>query len=224
MVIEIIFLLICFYLYFLFYTNIKINKNNEFYLYEDELTRKNINNEINLKLPFYFNGKHLNEKINKSNLIIKDKDKKIYTKSYETIKILEPYIKFDVENMVYYLDKKQNINVHINITNNNFYFIKKGKCKVCLIHPKYKDNFYKNNEISCDNKKIKYIKENDNFKVLECYENTIIYIPNYWLVYIENTDSKQTIIETIKYKTLINKLLFFYEKVFNKKSSTLNNA
>lgn len=224
MVIEIIFLLICFYLYFLFYINIKINKNNEFYLYENELTRKNINNEINLKLPFYFNGKHLNEKINKSNLIIKDKEKKIYNKTYETIKILEPYINFDVENTIYYLDKKQNIGIHTNLTNNNYYFIKKGKCKFCLIHPKYKDNFYKNNEISCDNKKIKYIKENDNFKVLECYENTIIYVPNYWLVYIENSDSKQSIIEIIKYKTIINKLLFLYEKVFNKKSNNLNNA
>ena len=219
MILEFIFLIICLYLYFLYYIHIKINKHNTFYLYNQEITKQNINNEIKIKLPFYFNGVHLNDKINKKSLLLKEKtkDRILYEKNYESIHVLEPYIKFNVENTIYYIERQKYINLHYNITSHTFYIIKKGKCKISLIHPNYKENFYKKNVLQIDDKMIQYIKENKTFNTLECYENTIIYIPNYWLVYIENTHSKQSIVEILQYKTIIDDLFLFTKKVFNKK-------
>ena len=47
--------------YFLCYVEIKINKHDGVSLFDKELTRSKINHETYLKLPFYFNGKHINE-------------------------------------------------------------------------------------------------------------------------------------------------------------------
>ena len=47
--------------YFLCYVEIKINKYDGVSLFDKELTRSKINQETYLKLPFYFNGKHINE-------------------------------------------------------------------------------------------------------------------------------------------------------------------
>ena len=133
------------------------------------------------------------------------------------MQVLEPYIKFNVENNIYYIEKNKYIDLHSNPASSNFYIIKKGKCKISFIHPNYKDNFYKKNKLQVDEKTIQYIKENNNFNTLECYANTIIYVPNDWFIYIENINSKQTIVEKIQYKTIIDDLIFFTKKVFNKK-------
>ena len=219
MIVEFIFLILCLYLYFLFYTHIKINKHNSIYLYNEEITKQNINNEIKIKKPFYFNGIHLNDKINKKEYILIEKGKNttLYKKNYESMQVLEPYIKFNVENNIYYIEKNKYIDLHSNPASSNFYIIKKGKCKISFIHPNYKDNFYKKNKLQVYEKTIQYIKENNNFNTLECYANTIIYVPNHWFIYIENINSKQTIVEKIQYKTIIDDLIFFTKKVFNKK-------
>ena len=72
-----IFIIICI-LYFFIYINMKINKNNEIYLLDQEPTRYNITKESYLKLPFYFNGTHLNQKINKKELILLEEKDKYY--------------------------------------------------------------------------------------------------------------------------------------------------
>ena len=47
---ECIFLILLFILYFFIYVDMKINKNNELYLFDREFTKTNLNKEICLKL------------------------------------------------------------------------------------------------------------------------------------------------------------------------------
>ena len=52
MLLEVAFALFIFIVYFLLYVECKINKHNNIYHYDKELTRQNINNEILLKCHF----------------------------------------------------------------------------------------------------------------------------------------------------------------------------
>lgn len=212
-----IFLFLFFFIFYIFiYTYLKINKNNELYLFNHEQTRYNINKETYLKLPFYFDGTHLNQKIDKTNMILLETNDKYvkYQKNYEQIHLLEPYIKFFPHNYIYTIKTKQYIPLHKNDCQTNFYFIKKGICNITLIHPKYKDNFYKNGELITNSKIINYLKQNTSFQRIKVYKNTLLYIPNYWLIFIENNSSKSSIVECIHYNNLIDSL--FQKKVFNK--------
>ena len=212
---ELFFLIIILIIYFFVYIYFKINNNNEIYLFDSEPTKYNINKETYLKSPFYFNGTHLNDAIHKKELILIQKEDNYikYKKNYEKIDLIEPYIKFFPESFVYYIKPKKYLNLHINYSQYNFYFIKKGICNITFIHPKYKDNFYKNNNLQNDKKKINYIKNNKNiFQSLEAYENTLIYIPNYWIIFIENINNKNTIIECINYNNIFDKLFHFNKK------------
>lgn len=209
MIIEILIIILLLYLYFLCYIDNKINKNNDLYLI-DNITNSKINNEIYLKLPFYFAATHLNKQfdLNEYNLIETNKNYKKYNKIYEKIHLIEPNINFTPKNTVIEIKSKKNYPIHENNESINYYFIKKGHVKVCLIHPMFKENFYIDKKILNTSKSINYIKNNNNFKFLECKKNTMIYVPNFWIVYIENMDSKNNcIIEIINYKTIINKLL-----------------
>tara|TARA_Y100000389_G_scaffold112032_1_gene109067 strand:+ start:731 stop:1393 length:663 start_codon:yes stop_codon:yes gene_type:complete len=214
MIIEAILILILLYIYFLCYIDSKINKNNDFYLI-DEVTNSKINNEIYLKLPFYFGANHLNKKIhlNEYNIIETTKNYKKYNKIYEKIHLIEPYINFTPTNTIIELESKKSYPIHENFESINYYFIKKGRVKISLIHPMFKENFYIDKKLLNTNKSINYIKNNNNFRVLECKKDTMIYVPNKWIVYIENISSKDnSIIEIINYKTLINKLMSLKEK------------
>ena len=97
------------FFYFLCYVDAKINKYDNVSLFDKELTRTNINHEIYLKLPFYFNGKHVNESYSKNELtkIIKEKGKyEKYEKQYDSsIQLLEPYTRFNVSQDIYYIFK-----------------------------------------------------------------------------------------------------------------------
>ena len=65
---ECIFLIFLFILYFFIYVDMKINKHNELYLFDSEFTKTNLNKEICLKLPFYFDGQHIQDIYDKSSL------------------------------------------------------------------------------------------------------------------------------------------------------------
>ena len=97
MILEIVFALFIFIVYFFIYVEYKINKNNKIYHYDKELTRQNINNELLLKAPFYFDGGHLNFPLENSNYKIKKKDKDNRLKEYNLVRdellLLKPYIK-----------------------------------------------------------------------------------------------------------------------------------
>jgi hypothetical protein len=47
---------------------------------------------------------------------------------------------------------------------------------------------------------------------MECHENTILFVPNEWMVYVENNEDKTIVIETIHYQTLVNQFIQLAKK------------
>ena len=222
MLIEIFFIIILCIFYFFIYVDLKINKNNDIYLFEEELTRSSINKETFLKLPFYFNGKHINKKIDKSILTIKDKKQQyeVYTKPYENIDLLLPQIRSNMWCEVYYIYKNKGLPLMKQETSINYCIVKNGTCKVYFIHPKFKEHFntWENNKqiLSKDKSKIDFIKKNSYITNIIFHKNTVLYIPNEWIIYVENIGENTCVLEKINYSTLFNQLIRRVKKVFNK--------
>lgn len=215
MILEIFFALFLFIVYFFIYVEYKINKNNKIYNYDKELTRQNINNEILLKAPFYFDGGHLNVSLENSIYKMKKRDKDNRSKEYDMIRdellLLKPYIKSYMSSTLYSMKENGRINIHSNTQSINYYFVRSGSVETFLIHPRFKDNFTIN-ENTCDKEIQKYVEINDHFHKLHCERGTIIFVPNHWMVYIKNNGKEECWVEKISYETLINKFMFYFKK------------
>jgi len=213
MILEILLILFIFVVYFLFYVELKINKNNTVFQYDKELTRQHLSNEILLKTPFFFNGSHLNTSVNTSNYKCVFRDKKCALKEYVIVepepKILKPYIKSDCSRKLYVVKKQGKINIHKNYESVNYYFVREGSMNITLIHPRFADNFHND----YDSEEVEtYIKTNDYFKRIECSKGTIMFVPNDWFVFIHNYTNNVCMIEKITFSTLINKLMLYFKK------------
>ena len=230
LLLKFLFIALIILLYFHIYHCFKINPiNNITHLSDENICKTELTKEILFKLPIFFNAKNLKTIDNIKKLKKRNIDKNIaphcdfYNKNLEKIQLLEPNISFDGNSNLYVLkNHKSRINLHENISFRNFYFVKKGMVNIVLIHPRYKDNFYVNNKFVVDKETIEYMKNNDNFIFITLHENSMIYVPNYWMVYIENNCEKKEPIEShvekISYIPLVNKLNFWYEnKVKTKK-------
>lgn len=215
MLLEIFLVLFIFIIYFLFYVDYKINKHNNFYEYDKELTRQNINNEILLKIPFHFDGSHLNSVINISNHQITEKDKNNKSKKYNMIEsgliLLKPYIKATLIDTLYLIKKHGQIQIHMNNESINYYFVRDGSVEIVLIHPKFRDNF--ESVEKANTKEMKhYIEHNDHFHKMKCGKGTIVFVPNDWMVYIKNAGLQECLIEKLTYSTIINKFMSYFKK------------
>ena len=209
-------------IYFLFYVDMKINKCDDIYQYEQLLTRSNLFRETFLKSPFYFDGTHLNEKTDKSLLEKNERKKGWYTsykKMYVPITLLEPQLRFDALNEVHYIHTF--LPLHTNTNSINYYLVKEGKCKITFIHPKFKENFLDHDEqLMQTQSKLDYIKKHEQFKTIVFDKNSIIYVPNDWIIFVENEKDEKTeentkspcIIEMIHYKTISNQIIGWVKK------------
>jgi hypothetical protein len=167
---------------------------------------------IYFKLPFVFDGtmilKPLVEK--------KEKDRrKIYKKFYEKLPMLEPSVRFFTNDTIYELKKGKHMDIHTNLECRNFYMVHSGKVIVYCIHPKYKDNLNldKINKIDKIDKNIEFIENNPEILRVELYPNSILFIPNYWFVYVKAFE--KSIVEKVQYKTILNEVNFLHDKIFN---------
>jgi len=215
MILEIVFVLFVFIVYFFIYVEYKINKNNKIYDYDKELTRQNINNDLLLKTPFYFDGGHLNLPLENSNYKIKRKDKDNRMKEYGLVRdellLLKPYIKSYMSNTLYSMKENGRINIHSNTESINYYFVRSGSADIFLIHPRFKDNFTINKKTT--NKEIqRYIEINDHFHKLQCETGNIVFVPNHWMIYIKNIGKDECWVEKMSYQTLINKFMCYFKK------------
>ena len=191
----------------------KINKNNEIYEFNNVLSKQNITNEIAYKYPFYFNIDHIIQNNPNGKIIENHKNYNIYNQNYEAINILEPFVKFYDNNIkIEFKKKNKNLPLESFLYYRNYYMVHEGKIKVTLIHPKYKENFIKNNKLITNKENIKFIKENSQFKHAVLEKNQCIFIPNYWIVFVENLEEPNTIVELIQYKSILNELCFIKEK------------
>ena len=93
----------------------------------------------------------------------------------------------------------------------------------------------KNDCITSDDKNITMMKESNHRIKITLYENSILYVPNYWIVYYEmpllneedknnddasdnpQVDTNDIIVEQIHYVPLVNKLNYLYKNVMSKK-------
>jgi hypothetical protein len=204
-------------IYLHIYIHFKISIFNEFTDIND-ICKEKIMSSIYFKLPFVFDGtmilKPLVEK--------KEKDRrKIYKNSYKKLPMLEPSVRFFTNDTIYELKKGKHIDIHRNLECRNFYMIHSGKVIVYCIHPKYKDNLSldkidkndKKSKINNNDKNIDFIENNPEILRVELYPNSILFIPNYWFVYVKAFE--KSIVEKVQYKTILNEVNFLHDKYLN---------
>jgi hypothetical protein len=216
-------------LYLHIFLHFKVNAFNEFTVLDD-VCKDSIMNTIHYKLPFVFDGTTIMpsydlsqctnqctnqctkfDKFDKSN-----KNKNIYLKTYESVPMIEPVVKYFTKDTLYKLKKDKRIELHKNLECRNFYLVHKGSINVSCIHPKYKEHLINQSNDSNDkNKKNKidindFIDKHSQMLHIDLSANSILFVPNYWFVTIKATDN--AIIEKIQYTTILNKINFFVDK------------
>lgn len=191
------------YLHILIHFN--VNPDNSIQLLH-EISRENIENQIMLKLPFYFNGFTIN------NSDISMNNMKEFDKPYESITILEPYVKFFPNHKLYQIEKKKYLKLHENKECRNFYKITQGIMWFICIHPKYKLLFQKKDkQYVCDKTMIKNMKMNNDYIHIVLHKDSVLFLPNHWLLF--GIAKEQCILEKIQYSTIMNQPCFYVDTI-----------
>ena len=164
-----------------------------------DTTREEITNTVYYKLPFIINGNDILQPIKLKEYTKKEKG--IYDKTYDPITLLEPLVKFFPKDTVYKVKINKFLPLHSNLECRNFYIVHKGIVKVYAIHPRYKDIL------------IDKIEEHSKILQITLAEKEIIFVPNYWGVYIKAIDN--AIIEKVQYKTIMNQFNFLWNYINN---------
>ena len=194
---QIIFFLGGILLYLHIYIHFKITTLNECTnLYE--VSKETILSNIYFKIPFVFDGTTIIKNL-------PDEKGKIITKPYESLPMLEPSVRFFTNDTIYKLKKNKCIDIHRNLECRNFYILHSGKVQIYCIHPKYKLDL---NSIDISNSNIDFIENNDVI-CMQLFPNSILFIPNYWYVYVKA--SEKSVVEKVQYKTILNEINFLYD-------------
>jgi len=216
-------IVLCFFfimIYIHIYLHFKINPLNEMSVLTDKC-KQEISNTCYYKLPFIINDATFINTIDISNCTkcndAKSNDTKcndtklnnIYIKEYDPIPLLEPYVKFFTNNTIHKIKKNKIIDIHSNLECRNFYIVHKGIVEITCIHPKYKDHLNTINENT-----YKFIENHSSMIHLTLHEKEILFLPNYWYIYVKS--NKNTIIEHIKYSTILNNFTIYWHKYMTK--------
>lgn len=172
-----------------------------------DVCKEDITNTIYFKLPFIFDGATIIQNVDISSCTKVD-DK--YIKTYESIPMLEPYVKYFTSNEIYKIKKGKTINLHRNLQCRNFYIVHSGKVHITCIHPKYNEHFKK---ITPETDA--FIENHEHMIHLELTEKQILFVPNYWHVYIKAQD-KHTMVEKIQYSTIMNQVNIYWNNYIYK--------
>jgi len=210
-------------IYLHIFIHFKISELNEFTTI-NEISKEKILSSIYYKLPFVFDGttiikpvdlislkeKKKKEKENKNDKE-NDKEKRIYKNTYQPLPLLEPFVRFFTNNTIYELKKNKKIGLHQNLECRNFYMLHSGKVIIHCIHPKYK-YLIKDTDIDPDIDLNKLIEIKEVLQV-ELYPNSILFVPNYWYVYVKSIE--KSVVEKVQYKTILNEINFLHNKMCN---------
>ena len=172
-----------------------------------DVCKEDITNTIYFKLPFIFDGGTIIQNVDISSCTKLD-DK--YIKTYESIPMLEPYVKYFTNNEIYKVKKGKTVPLHRNLHCRNFYIVHSGKAHITCIHPKYNEHF-KTITPETD----AFIENHEHMIHLELSEKQILFVPNYWQVYVK-ADDKHTMIEKIQYSTIMNQVNIYWNKYIYK--------
>ena len=212
----VLFFSILLYLYIFLY--FKVNGFNEFTVLDD-VCKDSIMNTIHYKLPIVFDGTNIMPsydlsqctKFDKSNETKFDKsnksNKNIFLKTYESVPMLEPVVKYFTKDTLYKLKKNKRIELHKNLECRNFYLVHKGSINVSCIHPKYKEHLLND---KTNDKVNDFIDKHSQILHVDLSENSILFVPNYWYVSIKAIDD--AIVEKVQYTTILNKVNFWLDK------------
>ena len=193
------FLILLIYLHI--YIHFKISDYNEFIELKEEINKQKILSSIYYKLPFVFDGTDIIKPFVKDKKEKKEKNKKkekMYVKSYYSLPLLEPSVRFFTTDTVYEL-KKGKTDSHRNLHCRNFYMVHSGKVTIYCIHPKFKNLDISNIETETDVLRV------------ELHPNSILFVPNYWMIHIKSHE--KSLVERVQYKTILNEVNFFYDKI-----------
>lgn len=179
------------------YLHFIIHPENDLSIIKD-ITREEITDTVYYKLPFIISkidtpSIELNECVKIS--------KRIYSKTYEPIPLLEPFVKFFTKDTVYKVKKNKTMPLESNLECRNFYIVNKGSMMIHVIHPKY-------NSVTSDK-----IETHSKILHITLREKELIFIPNYWGVYIKALDD--SIVEKVQYSTIMNQANFIWHYINN---------
>jgi hypothetical protein len=198
--IPVVFIIII--LYFHIYIHFCINNENELLTVTD-VCKTELTSSIYKKQPFLFNGMTLRKEPELSNSK-SHKHYEIFVSTYQPTPLLEPTVRFYPESHFYKFRKIGKSILETNLECRNFYRVHSGKFHMTCIHPKYKEHFIEKHDS-------KFIKEHTQMIHLEVHPDSILFIPNYWFVYIEPL-TKDASLEKIQYSTILNQVNFLYKR------------
>ena len=181
------------------YVHFIVSPNNEASIL-NKITKEDITNAVYSKLPFVFDATILRKE---PNLGEKESQKEydLYVLAYHPIPLLEPFVKFFPHRNVFHCKRKKKW-VETNDSCRTFYRIHKGSFHFSCIHPKMKHLV----------EKVKEIKENEDLVHLTLYQDSILFLPKDWYLYIEPLD-KDSILEKVKYYTPLNQVANAISKI-----------
>jgi len=181
------------------YIHFMVSPNNEASILK-KINKEDITNAVYSKLPFVFDATLLRKE---PNLGEKEthKEYNVYVLPYYPIPILEPYVKYFPNRKVFQCKKKRKW-LDTNDSCRTFYRVHKGSFHFTCIHPKKKDL----------SEKVKELNENEDLIHLTLYQDTILFLPKDWFVYVEPLD-KESILEKIQYYTPLNQIANAISKI-----------
>jgi hypothetical protein len=198
---KIIFVLIIIALYAHLYLHFVVNPNNDCSLLDD-INKEDITNKVYVKQPFFFDATILRKELSlKTKNKCNEKHIEIYDLSYDSIPLLEPYVRFyATRNAIHFIKKRKWTDS--NDSCRTFYRIHKGTFDVYCIHPKYKEFVSSKKEI----------KDTSKFIKLTLHQDSILFLPRSWYIRFDSLE-KDSKIEKIKYFTPLNQVANAISKI-----------
>lgn len=197
--IRIIIIVALFGIYAHLYIHFMVSPNNDASILKT-ITKEEITNSVYSKLPFVFDATLFRKE---PNLDEKEPHKEydLYKLPYHSIPLLEPYAKFFPYRKVFQCKKKRKW-LDSNDSCRTFYRIHQGSFHFSCIHPK-KKNLSEN---------LKEIKENEELIHLTLYQDSLLFLPKDWILYVEPLD-KESMLEKIQYYTPLNQMANAISKI-----------
>jgi hypothetical protein len=176
-----------------------VSPNNEASILKT-ITKEDITNSVYSKLPFVFDATlfRTNPKL-EGKVSLKEYD--FYELPYYPISLLEPFVKFFPHRYIFHCKKKKKW-LDINDSCRTFYRIHQGSFHFTCVHPKKADLL----------ENVKELRENEDLIQLTLYEDSFLFLPKDWYVYIEPLE-KDSMIEKIKYYTPLNQVANAISKI-----------
>ena len=181
------------------YIHFMVSPNNDASILK-KITKEEITNSVYSKLPFVFDASVLRRESIR-NQKIEHTEYDLYELPYYSIPILEPYVKFYPYRYLFECKKKRKW-IETNDSCRTFYRVHQGSIHFSCIHPKKKDLL--------ENKK--ELKDHEDLIHLTLYQDSVLFLPKDWSVYVEPLE-KKSIIEKIKYFTPLNQVANAISKI-----------